>query len=333
MIVALGRGRAALVRARLLHPAAAGDHARLHAAPRRGRDGERAGSRAASPRWSRCWPWSGPSWAASTRSRTTPRSCWRRCPRPRARCDVALQDTRLAKPTAMTQVREAARELDKAAAAASGQAPPAPPAAAPPSLGRAPAGVRRRARRGDRLRRSGQALFVFLLTWFVLSEDDTFKRKLLKMVGPSFERKKITVRILDDIDRQVQRQMGAMFVVNLLIGVVHRRGLRPDGPRAGDAVGRAGRPAALHPLRRPGDRHRPSAPRRPTCSSARSGAALAVARRDPRPLVRDRHGAHDLHAEPRLARERDRALRGDPLLRLAVGRAGAWCSPRPSSPS
>jgi predicted PurR-regulated permease PerM len=130
---------------------------------------------------------------------------------------VALQDSRSAKPTAITQVRETARELDKAAAAASGQAPTAPPAATP-SL-------------GSRLQdyavaqgvavifTLGQALFVFLLTWFVLSEGDTFKRKLLKMVGPSFERKKITVRILDDIDTQVQRQMGTMFVVNLLIGV------------------------------------------------------------------------------------------------------------------
>lgn len=130
---------------------------------------------------------------------------------------VALQDTRSSKPTAITQVRETARELDKAAAAASGQATTAAPAATP-SL-------------GTRLQdyavaqgvavvfTFGQALFVFLLTWFVLSEGDTFKRKMLKMVGPSFERKKITVRILDDIDTQVQRQMGAMFIVNVLIGV------------------------------------------------------------------------------------------------------------------
>lgn len=138
-------------------------------------------------------------------------------PRAAREVRVAVQDTRSAKPTAMTQMREAARELDKAAAAASGQSTVAAPAPTP-SL-------------GTRMQEYvlaqglavvvtlGQALFVVLLTWFVLSEGDTFKRKLLKMVGPSFERKKITVRILDDIDRQVQRQMGAMFVVNVLIGV------------------------------------------------------------------------------------------------------------------
>lgn len=131
---------------------------------------------------------------------------------------VALQDTRPSKPTAMTQVREAARELDKAAAAASGQPSAAPQPSSAPTL-------------GSRLQEYivaqgvafvftlGQALFVFLLTWFLLSEGDTFKRKLLRMVGTSLEHKKITVRILDDIDQQVQRQVGAMFVTNLMIGI------------------------------------------------------------------------------------------------------------------
>ena len=132
---------------------------------------------------------------------------------------IAMQDSRTHKPRAMHQVQEAARELDKAAAAASGQAPGAAPApSATPSL-------------GTRLQEYvvaqgvmilftlGQALFVFLLTWFVLSEGDTFKRKLVRIVGPSLERKKITVRILDQIDQQVQRQMGAMFIANMLIGV------------------------------------------------------------------------------------------------------------------
>jgi len=129
---------------------------------------------------------------------------------------LALQDSHSDQPKAITQVQEAARELDQAAAAASGQAAPPPPAPTP-SL-------------GTRMQEyvvaqgvaivitGGQALFVFLLTWFVLSEGDTFKRKMLRIVGSSLERKKITVRILDDIDTQVQRQMGAMFIANLLIG-------------------------------------------------------------------------------------------------------------------
>ncbi|APV48918.1 hypothetical protein BWI17_04000 [Betaproteobacteria bacterium GR16-43] len=138
-------------------------------------------------------------------------------PRAAREVRVAMQDTRVAKPAALNQVREAARELDRAAAAASGSVVPQAPAATS-SL-------------GTRLQEylvaqgmavvflAGQALFVFLLTWFVLSEGDTFKRKLLTMVGTSLARKKITVRILDDIDSQVQRQMGTMVAANLLIGV------------------------------------------------------------------------------------------------------------------
>jgi predicted PurR-regulated permease PerM len=128
---------------------------------------------------------------------------------------VALQETHM-KPAAISQVREAARELDKAEAAASGQAPSGPPPATPSLAARMQDYV---VAQGVAIVFTlGQALFVFLLTWFVLGEGDTFKRKLLKMVGPSFERKKITVRILDEIDTQVQRQMGTMFVVNVLIG-------------------------------------------------------------------------------------------------------------------
>lgn len=138
-------------------------------------------------------------------------------PRAAREVRVAVQDNRTpTKPTAITQMREAARELDKAAAAASGQSTVAAPAPTPSLVVRFQEYAL--AQGIAVLVLLGQALFVFLLTWFVLSEGDTFKRKLLKMVGPSFERKKITVRILDDIDRQVQRQMGAMFVVNLLIG-------------------------------------------------------------------------------------------------------------------
>lgn len=137
-------------------------------------------------------------------------------PRAAREVRVALQDTRSTKPGPITQMRETAKELDRAAAAASGNtAPAAPPAA--PSLGtRVQEYIVAQGMAVVLL--AGQALFVFLLTWFILSEDEAFKRKLLRIVGPSLARKKITVRILDDIDTQVTRQMGAMVVANILIG-------------------------------------------------------------------------------------------------------------------
>ncbi|QJR09207.1 hypothetical protein DSM104443_00244 [Usitatibacter rugosus] len=137
-------------------------------------------------------------------------------PRAAREVRVALQDTRGSKPGPLSQMRETAKELDRAAAAASGNSAPSAPAAAPTLGTRVQEYVVTQGMAVVLL--AGQALFVFLLTWFVLSEDETFKRKLLKIVGPSFARKKITVRILDDIDTQVTRQMGAMVVANVLIG-------------------------------------------------------------------------------------------------------------------
>jgi len=137
-------------------------------------------------------------------------------PRAAREVRVALQDTRGSKPGPLSQMRETAKELDRAAAAASGNPTTSAPAAAPTLGTRVQEYVVAQGMAVVLV--AGQALFVFLLTWFILSEDETFKKKLLKIVGPSFARKKITVRILDDIDKQVTRQMGAMVVANVLIG-------------------------------------------------------------------------------------------------------------------
>lgn len=130
----------------------------------------------------------------------------------------ALQDGRAEQPAAISKVQEAASELDKAAAAASGRRAPANPTPTTPSF-------------GERLQEYfvatglsffyvlGQALFAVLLAWYLLSEGDTFKRKMLAVVGPSLTRRKVTVRILEDIDRQIQRHMLAMCVANVLIGI------------------------------------------------------------------------------------------------------------------
>jgi predicted PurR-regulated permease PerM len=129
---------------------------------------------------------------------------------------MAIQDAPREKPKAISNVREAAREIDKAAAEASGQPVAAPLASPSPGT-----------RMQEYLVAKGvsvaavlvQVFFAALLAWYLLGEGDTFKRKMLRLVGPSLSRKKITARILDDIDRSVQRQVFMMFVVNALIGV------------------------------------------------------------------------------------------------------------------
>jgi predicted PurR-regulated permease PerM len=123
------------------------------------------------------------------------------------------------KPRTLLRMREAAHELDRAAAEVSGQSTgPARPAT--PSASVADKVQSFALQQGVGLAElTVQLFFSLLLAFYLLSEGDAFKRRLLKLVGPSLARKKITVRILDDINLQIQRYMVSILVVNSLIGI------------------------------------------------------------------------------------------------------------------
>jgi predicted PurR-regulated permease PerM len=46
-----------------------------------------------------------------------------------------------------------------------------------------------------------------------------FKRKLVRLVGPSLEKKKITVQILDDINTQIERFLLVRVITSVVVGV------------------------------------------------------------------------------------------------------------------
>jgi len=66
----------------------------------------------------------------------------------------------------------------------------------------------------------GQALMVLFLAYFLLLSGDTFKRKLVRLAGPSLSRKKITVNILDDINNSIQNYMFMLLLTNVLVGLI-----------------------------------------------------------------------------------------------------------------
>jgi len=66
----------------------------------------------------------------------------------------------------------------------------------------------------------GQAIMVLFLTFFLLVGGDTFKRKLVRLTGPSLSNKKITVQILDDINDSIQKYMFMMLATNVLVGLL-----------------------------------------------------------------------------------------------------------------
>ncbi|MBC7501524.1 MAG: AI-2E family transporter [Herminiimonas sp.] len=66
----------------------------------------------------------------------------------------------------------------------------------------------------------GQATMVLFLVFFLLLSGDTFKRKLVKLTGPSLSKKKITVNILTDINTSIQNYMFMLLVTNLMLGAM-----------------------------------------------------------------------------------------------------------------
>jgi len=65
----------------------------------------------------------------------------------------------------------------------------------------------------------GQLTLVAFLTYFALCSGDTFRRKLIKITGSSLQRKKVTVHVLDDITRNIERYLLVQILVSALVGV------------------------------------------------------------------------------------------------------------------
>ncbi len=65
-----------------------------------------------------------------------------------------------------------------------------------------------------------QATAVFFLVFFMLASGDLYKRKLVRIAGPSFYDKRLTVEILREIDRQIERFLLMQLLACVLVGVL-----------------------------------------------------------------------------------------------------------------
>jgi predicted PurR-regulated permease PerM len=66
----------------------------------------------------------------------------------------------------------------------------------------------------------GQAAMVVFLVFFLLLGGDTFKRKLVRLTGPSLSKRKITVHILDAINTSIQRYMLILLTTNVMVALL-----------------------------------------------------------------------------------------------------------------
>lgn len=65
----------------------------------------------------------------------------------------------------------------------------------------------------------GQVVIVLFLAFFMLASGDTFRRKLVKIAGPTLSKKKITLRVLDQIADQIQNYLLVQIFTSILVGV------------------------------------------------------------------------------------------------------------------
>ena len=122
---------------------------------------------------------------------------------------------------ALDKMQRAATEIDKATAAAADPVP-------------TPAGVQRvqvvepAFRATDYLWAGGRNIVAFLgqfavvlfLVFFLLVTGDLFKRKLVKIAGPTLTKKKISVQIMDEINRQISGFLRVQVITSALVGTL-----------------------------------------------------------------------------------------------------------------
>jgi predicted PurR-regulated permease PerM len=121
----------------------------------------------------------------------------------------------------LEQVKKAATEIEKTAAAATTTTDP------PPSRTPRVEVVQPAFRASDYIWIGGVGLFGFLgqfaviifLTFFLLVTGDLYKRKLVKIAGPTLSKRRITVQILDEINQQIENYIKVQLLTNTLVAI------------------------------------------------------------------------------------------------------------------
>jgi predicted PurR-regulated permease PerM len=66
---------------------------------------------------------------------------------------------------------------------------------------------------------AGEAVLIVFFVFFLLASGDLFKRKLVRIAGPSLQRRRVTVQILDEINCQIERFLMVLVFASVVVGV------------------------------------------------------------------------------------------------------------------
>jgi predicted PurR-regulated permease PerM len=125
-----------------------------------------------------------------------------------------------AAPTAIEQVQKAATELEKAATPAAG--PPPRSGVQRVQVESSPININQYVMWGSLglVAAVGQLLLILFLVYFLLASGDLYRRKIVKIAGPSLTEKKVTLEILREIDLQIERFLTVQLFVSTLVAIV-----------------------------------------------------------------------------------------------------------------
>jgi len=141
-------------------------------------------------------------------------------PRGAKRLRQMLEADRPSTTSAIQQVQKAASELEKAADAAAPR-PPSPSSVQRVQVEPPPFNI------GDYLMWGsmslatalGQCVLILFLTYFLLASGDLYRRKLVKIAGPTLTQKKVTLQILSEIDRQIEAFLLVQVFTSTVVAV------------------------------------------------------------------------------------------------------------------
>ncbi len=122
----------------------------------------------------------------------------------------------------MEKVQKAATQIEQAASEAGALVPVAPRGVTRVQIEKPQLDIKEYLWMGTKgaIGFAGQLGMVLFLAYFIMVSGNTFRRKLVKISGPALSKKKVTLRVLDEITEQIQRYLRVQIFTSILVGVV-----------------------------------------------------------------------------------------------------------------
>ena len=121
----------------------------------------------------------------------------------------------------MEKVQNAATQIEQAASESGSRAPSAPRGVTRVQVEKPQVNVKDYLWMGTKgaIGFASQLTVVLFLAYFIMVSGDTFRRKLVRLTGPTLSKKKITLRVLDEITAQIQRYLLVQIFTSIAVGV------------------------------------------------------------------------------------------------------------------